>query len=59
LAITIFLGGLEVKPEYHKGAGARKNFEDTMQKLFRAPKPPKEEKPPKKAASRAKKVSGK
>jgi hypothetical protein len=48
-----------MKPEYRKGADARKNFEETMQKLFRAPKPPKEEKPPKKAASRAKKVSGK
>jgi hypothetical protein len=40
-----------MKPEYHKGADARKNFEQTMQKLFRAPKPPKEEKPPKNAAS--------
>jgi hypothetical protein len=28
-----------MKPEYNKGAGARKNFEDTMSKLFRAPKP--------------------
>jgi hypothetical protein len=27
-----------MKPEYYKGAEARKNFEDTMNKLFRAPK---------------------
>jgi hypothetical protein len=27
-----------VKPEYRKGADARKNFEETMQKLFRVPK---------------------
>jgi hypothetical protein len=39
------------KPEYREGTEARKNFEQTMQSLFRAPKPPKEEKPPKKAAS--------
>lgn len=26
------------KTEYHKGAEARKNFEETMQKLFRVPK---------------------
>ena len=45
-----------MKPEYEKGAAARKNFEDTMTKLFRAPKPPKPEKPPKKkAAPKAKK----
>lgn len=43
-----------MKPEYHTGSGARKNFEDMMTKLFRAPKPPKQEKLPKKAASRAK-----
>lgn len=36
---------------YKEGADARKNFEQTMQKLFRAPKPPKKEKPPKKRAS--------
>jgi hypothetical protein len=38
-----------------KGAEARKNFEETMTKLFRAPKPPKREKQPKKAASEEKK----
>lgn len=27
-----------LKPEYRKGAEARKNFETTMQKLFRVPK---------------------
>jgi len=27
-----------MKPEYQRGAEARKNFEETMQKLFRAPK---------------------
>lgn len=27
-----------MKPEYEKGTEARKNFEETMQKLFRAPK---------------------
>jgi hypothetical protein len=27
-----------VKPEYRIGAEARKNFEETMQKLFRVPK---------------------
>jgi len=27
-----------MKPEYHKGADARKNFETTMSKLFRVPK---------------------
>jgi hypothetical protein len=40
-----------VKPEYHKGADARKNFEETMTKLFRAPKPAKPEKQPKKKAA--------
>lgn len=43
-----------MKVEYRKGAGARKNFEDTMTKIFRAPKPPKLEKPPKKTASEEK-----
>lgn len=33
--------------EYRKGAEARKNFETTMAKLFRAPKPAKPEKRPK------------
>jgi hypothetical protein len=41
--------------KYANGAEARKNFEETMTKLFRAPKPPKKEKPPKKAASEEKK----
>jgi hypothetical protein len=41
--------------QYREGVEARKNFEQTMQKLFRAPKPPKQEKPPKKAASGEKK----
>ena len=27
-----------MKPEYRKGAEARKNFEDTMTKLLRVPK---------------------
>jgi len=44
-----------MKPIYRKGADARRNFEQTMQKLFRAPKPPKQEKPPKKPASGEKK----
>lgn len=39
-----------MKPEYRKGADARKNFEDTMQKLFRVPKSavktPKPDEPP-------------
>lgn len=33
------------KVEYLSGNEARENFEETMQKLFRAPKPPKKEKP--------------
>jgi len=37
-----------MKHEYHKGAEARRNFEETMTKLFRAPKPAKPEKQPKK-----------
>jgi hypothetical protein len=36
---------------YHTGAGARKKFDETMTKLFRAPKPPKPEKQPKKKAA--------
>lgn len=41
-----------MKPTYKAGAEARKNFEEGMSKLFRAPKPPKEpklkpQKPPK------------
>jgi len=44
-----------MKHEYHKGAEARKNFEATMTKLFRAPKPAKPEKRPKKATSEEKK----
>jgi hypothetical protein len=27
-----------MKPEYHSGAEARKNFEEGMKKLFRVPK---------------------
>jgi len=38
-------------PEYRKGAEARKNFETTMTKLFRAPKSPKPTKQPKKKAA--------
>lgn len=45
-----------MKHEYHKGAEARKNFEDTMTKLFRAPKTQKPtQRPKKKAASEGKK----
>lgn len=44
-----------MKIEYRKGAEARKSFEETMTKLFRASKPPKPEKQPKKAASGEKK----
>lgn len=40
-----------MKPDYRQGAEARKNFEETMNKLFRAPKPPKPEKQPKKKAA--------
>lgn len=40
-----------MKPEYKNGAEARKNFEETMTKLFRAPKPPKREKQTKKKAA--------
>jgi hypothetical protein len=39
-----------MKSEYHQGAGARKKFESTMTKLFRAQKPPKAAKQPKKKA---------
>lgn len=35
-------------PHYREGTEARKDFEQTMSKLFRAPKPPKPEKQPKK-----------
>jgi hypothetical protein len=42
-----------MKPEYQKGTEARKKFEETMKKLFRAPKPKKQ--PKKKAASEEKK----
>jgi hypothetical protein len=45
-----------MKPEYQKGAEARKNFEGTMTKLFRAAKAHKPKKQPmKKAASEGKK----
>jgi hypothetical protein len=43
-----------MKPEYHKGAEARKNFEDGMRKLFRVPKSEvvkQKPKPPAKKAS--------
>jgi hypothetical protein len=39
------------KPDYQTGAEARKNFETRMTQLFRAPKPPKTEKQPKKRAA--------
>lgn len=39
------------KAEFKKGAEARKNFEIAMTKLFRASKPPKSEKQPKKKAA--------
>ena len=42
--------------DFNKGAAARENFEETMTKLFRAPKPPKAtEQPKKKAAPEEKK----
>jgi hypothetical protein len=40
-----------MKPDYNKGADARKKFEEGMKKLFRAPKPPKTGKQPKKKAA--------
>jgi len=43
--------------KYHSGATARKNFEETMTKLFRAPKPAKPEKRPKKKAASEEKKS--
>jgi hypothetical protein len=43
-----------MKPDYRIGKEARKNFEDKMQKLFRVPKLPKQQKPPKKTASEEK-----
>jgi hypothetical protein len=44
------------KREYKTGADARKNFETTMTKLFRAPKPATPKKQPKtKAAPKEKK----
>jgi hypothetical protein len=44
-----------MKTQYKTGKGARENFENTMHKLFRVPKPPKKEKPPKRTASEEKK----
>jgi hypothetical protein len=41
-------------PEYRKGAEARKNFEGTMQKLFRVPKSEVKPKPTKKKAESGK-----
>lgn len=43
-----------MKSEYRQGAEARKHFEETMSKLFRALKPSKQEKPPKKTDSKEK-----
>jgi hypothetical protein len=46
-----------MKPEYRKGAEARKDFEDTMSKLFRVPKSEvvtQKPKPPTKKASEKK-----
>ena len=40
-----------MKPEYCKGAEARKSFERTMQKLFRVPKSEVKKTEPKKAES--------
>jgi hypothetical protein len=40
-----------MKSEYRKGAEARKNFEETMTKLFRAPKSSVEKPKPKKASA--------
>jgi hypothetical protein len=40
-----------MKSVYVEGKEARKNFEEAMKKLFRAPKPPKQPNPPKKSAS--------
>ncbi len=40
-----------MKPEFHKGAEARKNFEDGMRKLFRVPKSAVKPKPKKKGES--------
>jgi hypothetical protein len=37
-----------MKYEYKNGVEARKNFEETMQKIFRAPKATPKPKPPKK-----------
>jgi hypothetical protein len=44
-----------MKHEYHSGAKARKSFENTMTKLFRAPKPSKPKKQPRKKAASEKK----
>jgi hypothetical protein len=40
-----------MKSKFNQGREARKNFEEAMTKLFRAPKPPKPEKQPKKKAT--------
>jgi hypothetical protein len=40
-----------MKPEFNKGAEARRRFEEGMKKLFRAPKVTKPEKEPKKKAA--------
>lgn len=43
-----------MKPTYRKGAEARKNFEGTMQKLFRVPKAEAKRPEPKKKGETAK-----
>jgi hypothetical protein len=40
-----------MRSAFNEGREALKQFEETMQKLFRAPRPPKQEKPPRKRAS--------
>jgi hypothetical protein len=42
---------IEMKPEYNQGTEARKNFEETMQKLFRVPKTAVKKPSPKKGDS--------
>ena len=42
-----------MKPEYRKGAEARKDFESTMNKLFRVPKSEVVEQKPKPPAKKA------
>jgi hypothetical protein len=42
-----------MKPEYHRGAEIRKDFESTMSKLFRVPKSEVAEKMPKPPVKKA------